>query len=667
MKKKLFLAILTVALFACLFAISVGASGFVSDYTSEVTKFYDGSTEIKPDWADLSDTSATAVLKKADETYVRIPLYYIYQANGSTELRHEIRTKTGSAGFRYDWIGTQLGQTFTHASLVALDIPEGIKTTSGLGNYTALKEVVFPLTATGFPKSEKHPTLEKVFAKQQRQADGTIKGITTVASYSFKNVTTLEYFKLELDYVTYIGENSFLNTAVKELRFEGPFTGMGSAPFGGCAKLEEIYINNLSANRVNGGQMFSGNHVLREAVLNGIDLPDYAFQGANGLADGGLTIVATNVGVMGLMAFKNMVNLSSVEISGPITSIGSSLFTGCSNLTSVKIVNTSSTPASCGSSMCSSLKKLQRVELQGISIGEYAFRDAGAPEGLTIICTNVGSIGKEAFAVQGGKSGNVKTVDVSGNITSIGGNLFLNNKTVVSAIIRVVGNPFSDATSVGGVSSIVSKATYEGSEDAYATGKHIVYGYNVCELLYGGNHLTPEETYDFTSFTEKSYLRSVCSRCQSGTVLKEVEPLFVVLGFSAAQYGDAIYSVNYRVNDEAIEAYMEITGETVNYGVFAVKAETIGKNDIFDENGDERQGVIAADLTDAGFGLVNLKIMGFNEEQKKTPLAMGAYVKTEKDGTVKYSYVQIKPASAGEKYYFASYNDVAALLDEENA
>jgi hypothetical protein len=124
-------------------------------------------------------------------------------------------------------------------------------------------------------------------------------------------------------------------------------------------------------------------------------------------------------------------------------------------------------------------------------------------------------------------------------------------------------------------------------------------------------------------------------------------------------------SVNYKVNAEAIAEYEKITGETVNYGVFAVKAETIGTNDIFDENGDEREGVIAADITGAGFNLFNLKIMGFDEKQKDIDLAMGAFVKTSKEGTVKYSYLQIKPAAEGEKYFFASYNDVLLITPKD--
>ncbi len=584
MKKKLFLATLMTALLACLFVIGINAAGFESSFTNDVTEIGTG-----PDWADLSDKNATAVLKKTDETYVRIPLYYIYQANGSTELRHEIQTSSGRTGFRYDWIGTQLGEEITHANLVALDIPEGIKKTSGLNSYTALQEVVFPLSAESFPKSEGHPTLKKVFAKQAIGADGTVKGITQVSDYAFKNAKALEYFKLELDYATFIGDCAFMNNAVKELRFEGPFTGIDGSLFGGCSKLETIYINNTSATRVKGSQIFSGNSMLKNVVLNGVELPDYTFQNASGLTDGGLTIVATNVGAVGQMAFKNMTNLSSATLTG-VTSLGNGMFLNCTNL---------------------------------------------------------------------------KTVDISGPITAVNGNVFSNCPNVESAVIRVVGNPFPDATSVGGITSIVSKTDYESNKNAYATGRHLIYGYNVCEILHGGVHLTAVDEYEFTLFTEKSYVNSTCPRCQTVIATKEIAPLFVNLGFSAAEYGDMM-SVNYRVNEEAVSDYEEATGETVNYGMFAVLADVIKTDDIFDENGDEKAGVVAADITDCGYTLFSLKMTGFSEEQKKTSFAMGAYIGTSKDEVTKYSYLQIAAPAEGEKYYFASYNDVVKLTPSDD-
>ena len=306
-------------------------------------------------------------------------------------------------------------------------------------------------------------------------------------------------------------------------------------------------------------------------------------------------------------------------------------------------------------------KKLQSVELKGISIGKWAFRDAGGTEGVTINCTNVGSIGEQAFAVQGGKSGNIVTVNVSGPIESIGANIFSNNKTVNSAIIRVVGNPFADATSVGGVSSIVLNTEYESNKSDYATGKHIVYGYNLCDLLYNGAHLISEQVYEFTSFTEKSYLKNTCTRCQS-VLVEEIAPLFVNLGFSASEYDGTQISVNYKVNAQAVVKYEEATGEKLNYGVFAVRADRIETNDIFDADGKALDGVIAADITGSGYTLFNLKITGFTSEQKDIDLAMGAYVGTTKEEKTTYSYLQIAAPTNG-KYYCASYNDVVELLE----
>ncbi len=214
---------------------------------------------------------------------------------------------------------------------------------------------------------------------------------------------------------------------------------------------------------------------------------------------------------------------------------------------------------------------------------------------------------------------------------------------------------------------------------------------NHCEYYYGGTHMednnpcvinctrcnsvaVPEKDPKHNELTTIVYANyeSIGAKlvaCQNEgckhRIEADVDPLFANLGFSAALYGD-LMSVNYRVNEKAIKEYEAITGERVNYGVFAVKADNIGKNDIFDENGVERQGVIAADITDSGFGLFNLKITGFDEKQKDIDLAIGAYVGTAKDGTVKYSYLQIASATEGEKYYFASYNDVVALLSEKN-
>ena len=510
MKKKIVLLPLLTLLFVCLFAVGVSAAGFTSDYTTVVTKFYaeDNTTELLPTWDNLSDRSATAVIKKENGTDIRIPLYYIYYQKGTT-FYDDVRSETStSAGFKYDWISAQLGETISHTNLVALDIPEGITSVNTINNCKSLTEVNFPLTATGFPKSENHPTLKKVYAKQQQNADGTISGITTISNYAFKNAKALEYFKLELDYTTSIGDNSFLNTAVKELRLEGPMTKMGGMPFAGCTSLTTVYINNTSDTIVSGSQIFSGASNLTNATLNGIGLTDYTFQTTNALTNGGLTVVATNVGAMGQMVFKNSTNVTSVtitgatsignsfflnctnlktvDISGPITSVGSSIFSGSSNVESIKIVNTLDTPVACSNNMCDGFKKLTYVEMHGISVSGYAFRQAGDPTtGMVVKCTNAGLIGEGAFY-----KANATEIYVSGPLTSIVNSTYrecplLKKLTVINTGDTVVtggngeSNPVLETLHLEGKMKISGSPAFQNNTAL----KHVYVGTGVEELV----------------------------------------------------------------------------------------------------------------------------------------------------------------------------------------
>ncbi len=445
MKKKIFLITLMVALFVCLFVISASASEmFTSEYTNEITKFYDedGTTELKPDFANLTDTEATAVLKLADESYVRVPLYYIYQVNGTT-FYDDIRdtSNTGSAGFKYAWISEQLGETINHANLFALDIPEGTIKVNSINKCTSLKEVVFPLTATGFPKSENHASVEKVFARQEIAEDGTIKGITSVSDYAFKNAKALAYFAMELDYLTYIGVNSFLNTAITEVYIEGPITAIGNAPYSGCKSLVSVYINNTSDTIVSSSQLFNGATNISSVTLNGISLGSYTLQNANALTNANGTFIATNVGSISNEAFKTADNFTTFDISGPITSIGNSIFVSTSSIVNVKIINTGTTLATCGSNIFAEKNNLKNVEIHNISIGSRMFYKVTSAETLKIsgALTSIGqeafyecsslteftipdtvtSIGNYAFY----KSG-IKSITIPGSVSSIGNRVF---------------------------------------------------------------------------------------------------------------------------------------------------------------------------------------------------------------------------------------------------
>ena len=196
---------------------------------------------------------------------------------------------------------------------------------------------------------------------------------------------------------------------------------------------------------------------------------------------------------------------------------------------------------------------------------------------------------------------------------------------------------------------------------------YIVYGYSVCNAFYSGEHLTTEQTYDFTSFAEKSYVKSFCSRCNQGTVLKEIAPLFICLGYSAPENGKGGIAIGYTVNNNAINEYEKLTGKTLKYGVFAVLKDRLGNNDVFSEDGTAAEGVINAEITNYEFVAFELKIVGFTDEHKDTKFAMGAYVAVTDGEETEYSYMQAGEPNENEKYCFVSYNDIvgAPSTDEE--
>ena len=221
---------------------------------------------------------------------------------------------------------------------------------------------------------------------------------------------------------------------------------------------------------------------------------------------------------------------------------------------------------------------------------------------------------------------------------------------------------------------------------------YIVYGYSVCNAFYDGNHsdvqLSPcvskcsvcnsktvnhISDYETTDVKyENGFLASGVKSCVCSSEgctyseTAETPSLFTCRGYSVPENGNSGITIGYVVNYDAIEYYEQLTGKTVRYGVFAVLKDRLGSNDIFDAEGKTADGVISADLSASKFTVFQLKIVGFKDEQKDIKLAMGAYVAVSKDNDTTYSYMQYGDVAEGEKYAFASYNDVLQIVSENN-
>lgn len=490
MKKKLVLLALLTILFVCLFVVGVSAATYQSNYANEVTKFKEDGVEVGPDWANIDDKTSTAVLKLSNETYVRVPMYYVFKANSNNQF------VTSGTNFDLGWISDKLGETETLGleSIIVVEIPQGTTSISGAFNGTnlpALEELVIPTSVTSLGQSmfRNNNVLKKVFIKQTKDADGVVHGVTTLpgwfADITNGTVSALEEFNFELDYVTSIGSNAFMNSALKSFTVTAPITSFGGTIFCGCKSLETVYINNTAETVSVGSKAFAGCTKIKSVTLNGFSLPDYLFENANGLT-GGFTFKATNVTTLGTMPFKNSTNLEHVEISGPITNFGTSTFLGCTNLSTIKVVNTLDTPATCGNNMCDGLKKLTYVEMHGINVSGYAFRQAGdQTNGMVVKCTNAGLIGEAAFY-----KSYATEIYVSGPFTSIGNSTYrecplLKELTVINTGDTVVtggngeSNPMLERLHLEGKMKISGSPAFQNNTAL----KHVYVGTGVEELV----------------------------------------------------------------------------------------------------------------------------------------------------------------------------------------
>ncbi len=429
--KKILLVSLALALFVCLFAMGVSAAGFESDYDAAVTTYGNG-----PDWANVEDKDATAVIKLAD-SFVRVPAYYVFKANSNS------RFENNGSNFDFGWIGEQLGQSVGLDNLVAFEIPYGTTSVSGSissGTFKSLTELVVPSTVTSLPQKfvRDNVVIERLFIKQTKDADGNVVGVTAIPDYfadmQGSNVSALMYFKLELDYCTSVGANAFNKSAIREITLKGPMTKVSGA-FSSCPNLTTVNIDNTGDRITLGGKAFAYSAQLTSVTLNGFNLPDYLFENVNGLT-GGLRVIATNVNTLGNMPFKNSTNLEFVTISGPLTSFGTNTFSGCTNINTVTVNNTSDTVAT-SSEAFDENKGIKHVTMHGVEIGYRMFYKVTTLESLTL--SNIGTvIGQEAF-----RSSTITEFTIPSGFTLISQHAFADCKSL--ATVTFAGNAGENA------------------------------------------------------------------------------------------------------------------------------------------------------------------------------------------------------------------------------
>ena len=340
-------------------------------------------------------------------------------------------------------------------------------------------------------------------------------------------------------------------------------------------------------------------------------------------------VIPANITSLGIDNFRDCKSLESIYILGNETSLGQRNFQGCSNLKNIYILG----------------DNLNDDFITSFKENFYECVDAGN----TI---DFRSTGKYFFFT---------TTDTA----------FLNS--VKEAI---------EATAV------VSYADYVANPESYQEGRYIISDTSICDVYYDGHVLdennsngcagictvcgkavmssTPVHNYvttiKYTSFLANGEKTQACqnSGCVHNTtpLVTSTSPLFICLGYSSPENGDASISVAFNTNTKAMEEYTKATGKTLKYGVFAISKEKLGDKDVFTD-GSLVTGAISFDVTDYEYSAFAQKIVGFADNQKATKLAMGAYVAVNDGETTTYSYLQDdQKGTLDGKYYFVSYNDI---------
>ena len=274
--------------------------------------------------------------------------------------------------------------------------------------------------------------------------------VTSIGFGAFSGYTSLTSVTIPNSVISIGGQAFYGCSGLTSVTIPNSVTSIDVQAFYGCSGLTSVYISDLTSwcnIRFSDNPLRYAHHL----YLNGEEIKDLAipnsvtsignsvFSGCSGLTS---VTIPTSVTSIGSYAFSSCTCLTSMDIPNSVTSIGEAAFSGCSGLTSVTIPNSVT------------------------SIGEAAFYGCSCLTSVTIP-NSVKSIGSSAFS---GCKG-LKSLTIPNSVTSIGNSVFsgcscLTSVTIpnsVTSIGEVAFSGCSGLTSVtipNSVKSIGSSAFY---------------------------------------------------------------------------------------------------------------------------------------------------------------------------------------------------------------
>lgn len=321
-------------------------------------------------------------------------------------------------------------------------------------------------------------------------------------SIKFSDWTTLE--EVDISNFTSVGHatdvgwsDTFINcTSLKKVTASSNLTAIGTRAFAGCSNLEDI--TGLSGDITLFGQAFNGCKKLKQSNF-----------------DSGITF-----SISGASNFNNCELLTSIDLSGSITSMPNYTFYNCTSLQSVTGLSDVTSIGRESFRNCPQLTTLDIDWSKITTLGDNAFINC---QNLTInnlAIPNLTSIGSSAFY-----NTNVKAVSNLGSITAVRG--FGNCKNLTSVVLpdtctKIQYQGFYECTSLNTIN--LSKIQYVEDRGLAKTGLTSLTfsdGFKACQ---GGAF---QENSNLTSITFPSSLTQVWENGNSilagGTGLKNLD------------------------------------------------------------------------------------------------------------------------------------------------
>lgn len=522
------------------------------------------------------------------------------------------------------------------------------------------------------------------------------------ANYLFNKATNLKTVTFAATDTFFIsGDGIFSSCSVEKITFDPDcVVELRKGNFSGCKNLKEITFpkfkslagsafkncsNMVATNELIfaegiteiGGHVFNGCTSLRGTVYFPSTLEkiqEYSFQNT-GFENfdlskcANLTLVGGNYGG----PFNDNDNITSIDFSAcvSLTTIQKgSLLAGCDNLVDVKLPpNLTSLPEKAFSD-CDKLQSLVLPE-SCTKIGVEAFQYARKNQTLQTFTLYIQSnvvFDTSRYSVFSSSSAKVEIIIIGGGVTAESLKAVNDYSHVTGAAVVDYLDPASPWTYTAG--SVLSQHTIVENycKSLALSGNHLssanpcVINCSDCGLSKAVENPVHSEAitivYENGFNNEGTRVTACTNEGCAHKVTEKALALFVSNGFSLQEKGGDGIVVGYIVNKNALSEYESVNNTTVNYGVFVVSQKNLGENDIFGQDGKAADGVVSVDLTGRNFDVFELKLKGFDEENKDAKLSFGAFVKVANEEGTSYSYMQIEKPENGEKYFFISYNEM---------